>query len=380
MGVPDHGPMIGGVTWWLTVFCGGFLGLRIYAKLSRKQLLWWDDHILIVSWILLLAEAVILQVGIILGFGRPGSTLPIENLPKISMCFSVMATVACFASTLSKISFGVTLLRLTTGHLSRFIWFCIISLVLVNIPSALSLWFGCGFLNTETWCWKANVTVNYGYFNAAWCAAADFALALLPWYLIWGLQLKLKHKIGLGIAMSTGVLAGICAIVKGIYLIQLREQDFSYNGKEAVLWTIVETAAAIIAASIPVLRVFFKERVFASYSQYSARSTTHTQSQCPKDFLPLSRLNRNQGSVITKTTVQAISQEKDGSWTIMEDACQYDGASQWGMSQWRVVLDDEENTLERGDAGVYMQSCSFSVAVRGSDGESYKTRSWLDMP
>jgi hypothetical protein len=51
MGVPDNGPLIVGVTWWLTFFCGGFLGLRIYAKLSRKQGLWWDDHILIISWV-----------------------------------------------------------------------------------------------------------------------------------------------------------------------------------------------------------------------------------------------------------------------------------------------------------------------------------------
>jgi hypothetical protein len=51
MGVPDNGPLIVGVTWFLTVFCGGFLALRIYAKLSRLQGLWWDDHILIVSWV-----------------------------------------------------------------------------------------------------------------------------------------------------------------------------------------------------------------------------------------------------------------------------------------------------------------------------------------
>jgi hypothetical protein len=50
-GVPDNGPVIVGVTWWLTFFCGAFLGTRIYAKLSRKQGLWWDDHILILSWV-----------------------------------------------------------------------------------------------------------------------------------------------------------------------------------------------------------------------------------------------------------------------------------------------------------------------------------------
>jgi len=34
----------------------------------------------------------------------------------------------------------------------------------------------------------------------------DFALALLPWYLILGLQLKFREKIGVSIAMSMGML------------------------------------------------------------------------------------------------------------------------------------------------------------------------------
>ena len=51
MDVPDHGPLIVGVTWGLTALSGAFLGLRLYAKLSRKQGLWWDDHILIFSWV-----------------------------------------------------------------------------------------------------------------------------------------------------------------------------------------------------------------------------------------------------------------------------------------------------------------------------------------
>jgi hypothetical protein len=54
MGVPDNGPVIVGVTWMLTILSGGFLALRFYAKLSRKQGLWWDDHILTFSWVSLL--------------------------------------------------------------------------------------------------------------------------------------------------------------------------------------------------------------------------------------------------------------------------------------------------------------------------------------
>ena len=162
--------------------------------------------------VLLLIEAIITQVGQQLGFGKRTMDIPVENLATIAIGTSVAASISCFASTFSKISFGVTLLRLTTGGLRWFVWFCIITLFLVMIPSALNTWIQCTPLakawddTIEGTCWPASVTVNYGIFNAAWCAVADFALALLPWKLIWGLQLKTREKIGVGIAMSMGVL------------------------------------------------------------------------------------------------------------------------------------------------------------------------------
>jgi len=34
----------------------------------------------------------------------------------------------------------------------------------------------------------------------------DITLAMIPWKLIWGLQMRKKEKIGVAIAMSMGVL------------------------------------------------------------------------------------------------------------------------------------------------------------------------------
>ena len=162
--------------------------------------------------VLLLAECAITQAGQLMGFGKRIPDIPPENLVTIALGSSIAASISCFASTLSKISFGVTLLRLTTGYVRGFVWFCIITLFLIMIPSSLSTWIACRPAakawnsSIEGTCWDPSRTVNYGYFNAAWCAAADFALALLPWYLIWGLQLRLREKVGVGIAMSMGVL------------------------------------------------------------------------------------------------------------------------------------------------------------------------------
>lgn len=130
----------------------------------------------------------------------------------IAMLSSVTATVSCVASTGSKISFGVTLLRLIKGKMRWFVWFCIVTLFAIMVPSAVNPWVQCKPMQ-KAWndaipgkCNSAKGTVQYGIFNAAWCAAVDFALALLPWYVIWDLQLNRREKLGVGIAMSIGIL------------------------------------------------------------------------------------------------------------------------------------------------------------------------------
>ena len=49
--VPDNGPVIAGISWFLQLISGVFLALRLYAKISRGQKLWWDDYMLIFSWV-----------------------------------------------------------------------------------------------------------------------------------------------------------------------------------------------------------------------------------------------------------------------------------------------------------------------------------------
>jgi len=92
------------------------------------------------------------------------------------------------------------------------VWFIIIS---VNVSLGLSVllsWVQCRPLNAA-WdpsvkgeCWDRDVMKNYNIFSGAYSGAMDFALALLPWKLLVGLQMRRIEKIGAGTAMSMGVL------------------------------------------------------------------------------------------------------------------------------------------------------------------------------
>ena len=47
----DLGPTVLATTWILVTLSLGFILLRVYCKFARHRALWWDDYILIASWV-----------------------------------------------------------------------------------------------------------------------------------------------------------------------------------------------------------------------------------------------------------------------------------------------------------------------------------------
>ena len=50
-GSENLGPYLNRVIWSLAALSTLFVGLRVYCKLLRRKQLWWDDHVLIASWV-----------------------------------------------------------------------------------------------------------------------------------------------------------------------------------------------------------------------------------------------------------------------------------------------------------------------------------------
>ncbi|KAK4119348.1 hypothetical protein N657DRAFT_659100 [Parathielavia appendiculata] len=259
-----RGVIILAVLWPMITLSGVFLGLRLYSKLTRSRRLWWDDYCIIAAWILLLVSCSATTANTRLGFGLHFFEVPLENL----ITFGIQSTVSGFTSIIavacSKTSFAITLLRLADGWIR---WFIIGLLVLLNVThyiSAVFFWVSCN-PPAKTWdvmlpgdCWPASVTVNYSLFVGACSAFCDFALALLPWRLLLRFNMHNKEKIGVAVAMSMGVFAGIICIVKMTFIHVLYDSDFSYNSLQLVIWGFIEPALTIMAASIPMMRHLFK--------------------------------------------------------------------------------------------------------------------------
>ena len=207
------GPTVLVVAWVLTAITSVFLVLRLYCKISINRRIWWDDGILLASYLCLLVQAGLTTFLVSVGYGLHIWDFPKENFaPWFLLPITVRGTFSLVALTWSKTAFAVTLLRLTKGWLRHAVWFIIITVNISLGLSALLPWVQCRPLNAA-WdpvvkgdCWDRDLMKNYNIFSGAYSGAMDFALALLPWKLLMGLQMRRVEKIGAATAMSMGVL------------------------------------------------------------------------------------------------------------------------------------------------------------------------------
>ena len=175
--------------WFMTGIAAVFFGLRLYCKRIRHNKLWWDDYILIAAFVgslpdqgqesfinshlqtVLVTQTSMLSVCISLGLGK--HNWDIRNWPDYLYMLDLTGDISIIAAALSKTSFAVTLLRLTTGWMRRLIWFIIVS---VNVFLGLScifqyvqctpvrkLWHS----NIAGSCWNHEVIIKYNTFSSS---------------------------------------------------------------------------------------------------------------------------------------------------------------------------------------------------------------------
>ncbi|KAF6798759.1 integral membrane protein [Colletotrichum musicola] len=262
----NAGPRLNATIWVLVGVSTAFLVLRFYCKCLRHRGLWWDDWILFGSWVCVTAQSCLLSFAVSLHYGKHFWDYPVDfdNGVRLAKAINVAGTLSLTAAVWSKTSFAFTLLRLSEGWMRGAIWFIIITMNVAMGLSALFIWVHCD-PPPKTWnfmvpgtCWDRHVLVNYDIFSAAYSAAMDLTLAILPWKLIWGLQMRKQEKFGVALAMSCGIFAGITAIVKTTKIPSMLSFDPA-DGVDLFIWGNAESCVTIVAASIPVLRVLIRE-------------------------------------------------------------------------------------------------------------------------
>jgi hypothetical protein len=153
-----------------------------------------------------------------------------------------------------------------------------------------------------------------------------------------GCSVRLLSPVPVHVDTNSIFRAGVCAIVKGVYVVQLRQQDFFYNGKDVTIWTAVETAVAIVGASIPVLRVFFREKV-------SSLTNSRAKSLAPSTLKYIPTTTSMGGRVIALNAM-GPNKNQDGVWTRIEPI---DEQSEDAISMKSRRASDEESGLRSSE-------------------------------
>ncbi|KAJ5673993.1 hypothetical protein N7462_009432 [Penicillium macrosclerotiorum] len=269
----SRAPLVKGVMWLMAIVPSISVLMRLYVRCFLKRVFGWDDFIIIIATACLIAYAAICHVAVNLGLGRhltaveetPNNVIQVALLCDIGEVFAIMAC------TLGKTSFAVTLLRIVVQRwMIVVLWFVIVTMNLVNVLAALFIFVQCkdprhlwnSAIPSE--CWPDSVFTDFSLFVGAYSGAQDFVLALLPWAIVWNLQMKKKEKLGIAFAMSLGIFAGAAAIVKTTFLVALSAKaDFTWELAPLLYWAAVEDGLAITASSVPALKPLLM-RVFPS--------------------------------------------------------------------------------------------------------------------
>ena len=225
----------------------------MYCKFKTHRGIWWDDAILIISWvrpalsesphfnyqltwskITLIVSVALVTVSTTLGAGKHVVDVNPANFPMLGLIGNLSGTFSILAAVLSKTSFAVTLLRVTDGYTKILVW---VAIGIMNVTMGLAAifsWVKCNPV-VKIWqpatpgtCWDPHTSVSYAIFaSGRWdggvsvqqemrhvltkmcpaiSAALDIALSFLPWKIVWALQMQKKEKLGVAIAMSMGIL------------------------------------------------------------------------------------------------------------------------------------------------------------------------------
>ncbi|KAK4247457.1 hypothetical protein C7999DRAFT_14520 [Corynascus novoguineensis] len=248
----DYGPQLSALTWLLISISGLFLLTRLYLKNCQHRGFWWDDWILLGSWVTLTASACLIAFLVNLGYGK--RFIPLPNATHFGLPVNALSTLMIISNLWGKTSFGVTLLRIPVRWMRMGVWFILLTLTLTLTTSVLFVWIECGPFKLVKNCVPINVSIRYNVFSCVYSAISDIALAVLPWSYLLGQQMSKKEKVGAMIAMSMGLFAGATAAAKASTIPKLEGATDARGSIPLVALGTAESAVCIVAASIPILR------------------------------------------------------------------------------------------------------------------------------
>ncbi|KAF7903625.1 uncharacterized protein EAF01_006674 [Botrytis porri] len=261
---------------WLSV------GLRCYTRTIVSRTFGSDDY-----WILLglaghTAASVFAYLGVNYGIGVHAVQLTYDQLINAAKYQVIVELGYILCTAIIKTSVGLLLLRITSvkTFYKYLIW---TSLVIVWIWTIVTFAIGCAQCRplkaawdtvTPGVCLEPRIIANFAYAISAETIFFDWLFALLPIPMLWKIKMSLRLKFSIMIILSLGIVASAVTIVRLKYLVAfLNVTDSLYSIAPVFIWSTIEIALGIVAASIATLRPLLRSWKILGFSSEESSDT-----------------------------------------------------------------------------------------------------------
>ncbi|KAI1617482.1 hypothetical protein EDD37DRAFT_222699 [Exophiala viscosa] len=250
---------------------------RIYSRLFITKAPGFDDLLIVLALLFLIALSVLVAIGNRVYFiGRHVWDIPIETF--VGSRLNIWVSLWCFvaASTLIKVSVLLFYRRLSVKFSRAFLiatWVGIAYNVLYLVSFALGIlllydpihayWKSFDPVWAATHHWHNGAEGVAVPASAAFSVLGDLYSTLLPLILVYNLDLPIRQKMALYVLFALGFMAVAAGLVRTVLLYRLLNVDYDFSWQLWVtwIWSLLELYLGLFAASAPGLKPFFR-RIF----------------------------------------------------------------------------------------------------------------------
>ncbi|CAI6100397.1 unnamed protein product [Clonostachys chloroleuca] len=239
--------------------------LRTYTRAYLIRSFCTNDWIMLIAQVTFTIYSGFLYAGLEAGIGRHNAAIEDADREVAALKWQALAiSMYIVLMLLIKLSIGFFLLRITI-HMTAYVRIIRASLALIFISSAVVFFwniFQCIPVEKQ-WdyrimygqCVQPDEIVVVAYVMSAITIVTDFFYALIPIPMVWKVKMTIQAKATVVLILGMGIFASVATTVRIRLLPTMANlDDVLYAGTDAMIWTIIEAALAIIAASLATIR------------------------------------------------------------------------------------------------------------------------------
>ncbi|PYI06938.1 hypothetical protein BO78DRAFT_342208 [Aspergillus sclerotiicarbonarius CBS 121057] len=245
--------------------------LRCYVRIRLNKAFGWDDSLMLVATVIYAMFCGCMIAGGVYGTGMHFEQLTPSHRVKAMMFWWICEIGYCLSSIFCKCSICIFLARITVKrvHLA-FIYIIMTLTVLMGLALMFGLLFQCrpiSFFWTRVafdpaiqgTCVIVQVVEALTYAYTAVAAACDLAVGIVPFFIVWGLNMPWKRKVAAVAICSISGIAFAAVVVRFPFTHTFADLDFLYKTYEIAVWSNVEVGLGIFAGSLATLHPLLRQ-------------------------------------------------------------------------------------------------------------------------